>query len=471
MLNKIKSNWKLIGGIVFILIMLGAGVAMASPKSNTQTVQTTQTTIVQRGNLIATVNGSGTIAAESTIDLSFQASGTVKKIFVAEGDTVQAGQILAQLDDRTLQADLASAQAKLDSAKAKLSKTKQGASAEQITSAQAAVASAQAAYDKALKQADSANLDLESAKLSLDKARVTLDTAQAAYDRIGGASNPNSGMTQQSKDLQNASLDYQNAITKYQSQLKTLDANNQATIASAKSNLEKAKYDLANLKVRDEDITIDQASVEQAEQSLKQAQINLENATLKAPFNGIVTSVNVVIGTRTANAPVAIKMMNVTPLHVNLKLSENDVVKVQNNQEVKLTTDSIKGLQIGGTVSYIAPSGENTNGVVTYVTRVNFTATDARIKAGMTANLEIITAQKNNVLLVPNTALLPKGNAHIVQVVDIDGKTRDVQVETGLSDGVSTEIINGVSEGARIVALPSSGIVKPASMPNPFGGG
>jgi len=249
-----------------------------------------------------------------------------------------------------------------------------------------------------------------------------------------------------------------------------LETSNQSTIASAKSNLEKAKYDLANLKVRDEDVAIDQASVDQAEQSLKQAQINLDNATLKAPFNGIVTTVNIVVGTRTANTPVAIKMMNVTPLHVNLKLSENDVVKVQNNQEVKLTTDSLKDWQTAGKVSYIAPSGDNTNGVVTYVTRVNFTTTDTRIKTGMTANLEIVTAQKNNMLLVPSTALLPKGNNRIVQVVGADGKTSDVQVETGLSDGSLTEIISGVNEGARIVTLPSSGTVKPVSFPNPFGG-
>ena len=465
-MKTIKRNWKLIVGIVFVVVMLGAGVAMTSPMSNTPTIQTAQTTIIQRGNLVALVNGSGTIAAESTIDLSFQTTGTVKKILVAEGDPVQAGQALAQLDDRSLQADLTSAQAKLASAQAKLRKTKQGASVEQIASTQAAVASAQAAYEKALKQVEAANLDLESAKLTMDKAKVSVGTAQAAYDRIGGASNPMIGMLQQSKDLQNASLDYQNALAKFQSQRKTLETSNQSAIASAKSNLEKAKSDLANLKVRDEDVAIDQASVDQAEQSLKQAQINLGNATLQAPFNGIVTSVNIVVGTRTANTPVAIKMMNVTPLHVNLKLSENDVVKVQNNQEVKLTTDSLKDWQIAGKVSYIAPSGENTNGVVTYVTRVNFTTTDARIKTGMTANLEIVTAQKDNVLLVPNTALLPNGNSRIVQVVGADGKPSDVQVETGLSDGSFTEITGGVTEGTRIIALPSSGTVRSSS---PFG--
>jgi len=471
MLTKInKMNWKLIGGIVFVALMIGVAVVIATSPSDARAKRTQQTVVVQRGNLTATVTGNGTITAESTVDLSFQTNGTVRRVMVQEGDTVQAGQALAELDDRTLQSDLVSAQAKLTSAQAKLSKTKQGASTEEIASAQAAVASAQAAYDKAVKQAEAANLDVASAKLTVDKAQVAVSTAQAAYDRIGGASNPMIGMTSQAKDLQNAILEYQDAVTKYQSQLKTLETSNNASIASAKSNLEKAKYDLANLQVRAEDVAMDQASVDQAEQALKQAQINLENAMLKAPLTGVVTAVNVVTGTQTTNAPVAIKIMNVTPLHVNLKLSENDVVQVQLNQAVKLTTDSLKDWQTTGKVSYISPSGENANGVVTYVTRVNFTTTDARIKTGMTANLEIVTAQENNVLLVPNTALLPKGNAHIVQAVDANGKTSDVQVETGLSDGTYTEIISGVNEGARIIALPSSGTV-PASLPGPFGGG
>ncbi len=68
------------------------------------------------GNLTATVAGNSTIVAESTVDLSFQTNGTVRRVLVEEGDIVSAGQVLAKLDDRTLQADLVSAQAKLTSA-------------------------------------------------------------------------------------------------------------------------------------------------------------------------------------------------------------------------------------------------------------------------------------------------------------------------------------------------------------------
>jgi HlyD family secretion protein len=276
MLDKFKKmNWKLVAGIVFVILMIGVAVVIANPQSNGATKQTQQTVVVQRGNLTAAVTGSGTIAAESTIELSFETSGTVKEVLVSEGDTVQASQVLAKLDDRTLLAEITSAQAKLTSAQAQFGKTKQGATADETASVQAALQSAQAAYDKALKEAETADLDVASAKLTMDKAQVAVGTAQAAYDRIGGASNPMIGMTSQAKDLQNATLEYQNAVTTYQTKFQRLETSKKSTVASAKSTLETAKYNLANQQVRSEDLAIDQASIDQADQALKQAQINL----------------------------------------------------------------------------------------------------------------------------------------------------------------------------------------------------
>ena len=158
-------------------------------------------------------------------------------------------------------------------------------------------------------------------------------------------------------------------------------------------------------------------------------------------------------------------MLNRNPLHISLKLSENDAVKAQAGQNVDLTIDSLAGWKAQGTVSYIATASETTNGVVTYAVRVNFADPDPRVKIGMTANVTIITAVKENALLVPNAALLPKGSGHIVQVLDASGKVKDVDVETGLSDGTQTEILSGVSEGTRVMALPGS-VQRPSG---PFG--
>jgi HlyD family secretion protein len=178
---------------------------------------------------------------------------------------------------------------------------------------------------------------------------------------------------------------------------------------------------------------------------------------LKAPFAGVVTAVNIVPGSSASSSVAAVSLLDRSTLHVDLKLSENDVAKVQLGQPVALTIDALKDWKAAGTVSYIAPSAETSNGVVTYAVRVSFPDSDARVKIGMTANLSITTAQKNNVLLAPNSALLPKGAGHSVQLTSADGKTTsEVDVQTGLSDGTQTEITSGLKAGDKIVTTPST---------------
>jgi multidrug efflux pump subunit AcrA (membrane-fusion protein) len=93
----------------------------------------------------------------------------------------------------------------------------------------------------------------------------------------------------------------------------------------------------------------------------------------------------------------------------------------------------------------------------------------------MTADLTIEVARKDNVLLVPSTALLPKGTGRVVQVPDptspsANGRpaTREVDVQVGLSDGTSTEILSGLAEGQQVIALPDSG-VRPSGPGSIFG--
>ncbi len=453
----IKLNLRVVGGIGLIIAVIVLALGVISARS--APTQTIPTVAVTRGNIMGSVAGSGSVTAEQKLDMAFQASGTVVQVLVKEGDSVTQGQALAKLDDRVLQSQVANAQASLDSARAKLLQSQKGnARPEDIIAAQASITSAQAAYDAAVNSANASSSTLVSLKAAIDKAQITVQQTQAAYDRIGGASNPNIGMMPQSKDLQNASIDYAKAKSDYEAQAKTIVTDSQSKVQSAFTTLQQAKRDLAKLTTpaTDTDLAIQQAAVTQAEQALKQAQLNLENATLRSPFAGIVTTVNIIPGSNVNVNTVALTLINRNPLHVNLKLSENDVVQVQPDQPVMLTIDSVRDWKAQGKVSYIAPASETSNGVVTYAVRVSFADDDPRVKVGMTANLTIITAQKENVLLVPNSALLPKGSGHVVEVIGKDGKPSEVDVQTGLSDGTQTEIVSGLSEGMKIVSLPGS---------------
>ena len=543
-----RGRW-LGAGIFLIVLVIIAAVAISSRRSSAST-PTVATSTITSGNVVASIAGSGSVAAAQSLDLPFQASGSVTQVLVKEGDSVTAGQPLAQLDTRDLQLQVASAQAALDSANTKLAQTKNGnVQPADITVQQAAIASAQAQLKSAQAQLDAlknptadkissaattvrqAELDLQSqrdnssasktkAEQELQKATDSLTQAQSQYatalknwqyvqDTGNDPTNPsttsadgkkvknklNDTQRQQYADtyiqaqaalhsaetaVQQAQVTYDTArqaepnniqqaeatLANAQAQLVALKnpskndiAQKQASVDQAKASLTQAQANLAALTAPGtaSDVSIQQSSITQAEQTLKQAQLKLDQATLKAPFAGVVTAVNIVPGSTAASGTAAISLIDRSTLHVDLKLSENDVAKVQLNQPVALTIDALKGWQAQGTVSYIAPSATTSNGVVTYAVRVSFPDSDARVKVGMTANLTITTAKKDGVLLVPTTALLPKGAGQSVQVLGADGKTTtEVDVQTGLTDGVNTEITSGLKAGDKVVTTPTT---------------
>ena len=520
--KRLSGRWMTVGVVLIVAAILAA--LLINGKSQRATATGPGTTPVTRGNLTAAVAGSGSVAAEQTVNLAFQTGGMVTDVLVKEGDTVKTGQALAKLDDRALQLQVTNARSALESAQARLAQAQQGnakpediAAAEaQVTSAQAtydkvakgptaadlasaqaAVSSGQAAYSAAAKSAGTSSSQLESAAATLQKAEASLQQAQANYDRVAG--NPDIGRRPESLSLQSATIDYQQAKANYNALSQTTGTDAQSKIASAaaqlalakanlarltpaaedltvaKANLDQAKATLARLtaKATATDLQIQQAAVTQAEQALKQAQLNLDNATLTAPFAGIVAQINIVPGSGAGTATPALKLINRDPLHVDLKLSENDVAQVQLGQPIRLTIQSLGGWGTDGKVSYIAPAADTSNGIVTYAVRVSFPDNDPKVKVGMTADLSIVTAQKDNVLLVPNTALLPKGTGRVVQVPTTDAQgrpasPREVEVKTGLTDGTMTEILSGLSEGQQVIALPGNGAARQA--PGIFGG-
>ena len=543
-----RTRWLWIGSAAIVLAIIVA--LLLTRTSSSSSAPTISTTTVTSGSIVASVAGSGTVAAAQSLDLTFPTSGSVTHVLVKEGDLVRANQPLAQLDARDLELQVASAQAALDSANTKLTQAKEGnvqpadiaAQKAAIASAQAQLKSAQAllaalknpnadkisSAEAAVRQAaldlqsqtDNSSASKTKAQQDLQKATDSLTQAQSQYatalknwqyvqDTGSDPTNPtttssdgkkvknklNDTQRQQYADtyiqaqaalhsaettVQQAQVTYDNArqaepnniqqaqakladvraqLAALQNPSKTDIAQKQASVDQAQASLTQAQANLAKLTAPGTatDVSIQQAAITQAEQSLKQAQLKLDQATLKAPFDGVVTTVNILPGSTASSATAAISMLDRSTLHVDLKLSENDVAKVQLGQPVTLTIDALKDWKAAGTVSYIAPSAESSNGVVTYRVRVDFPDKDTRVKVGMTANLTITTAKKDGVLLAPTTALLPKGAGRVVQVPSADGKTTsEVDVQTGLTDGVNIEITSGLKAGDKVVTTASA---------------
>jgi HlyD family secretion protein len=570
-----RRGW-LIAGIVVIVIAIIAALGLARPPQPPSQASASTVTVT-RGDMIASVSGTGTISADQSLDIAFQTSGTVVEVLVSEGDAVTAGQVIARIDDRDLQSQVASAEASLASAKARLDQTREGNATEQdiaasqaslanaeanlqqtrqgnttaadiaeaeanLRSAQAQLdallagpdsdqlATAQASYDKAVADLEAQRASLSSAKTraesdvtqaantlrdkqdeysriywnnreldelpgelpqenvdeeaaalrAVQTAEEQLNQAQIAYDQakvdeITGIQKAEASVREAEENLkvvQQGSDQYdiiqaQASVDQARANLRKLrEGPTAAEVAASQANVDQARANLAKLteSATESDLAIEQASVDQAEQSLEQARLKLEQAVLKAPFAGVISTVDIVPGSVVSSATTAVSLLDRDPLSIDLRLSENDVARVALNQEVDLTIDALKGWAARGTVAYIAPAAETSNGVVTYRVRVTLPDDDQSVKVGMTANLSIIVAQKSGVLLVPNSALLPSGSGRVVQVPTADGQVREVPVEIGLSDGTNTEIISGLNEGDTIIATPTQQQQRPGGL-------
>ena len=519
--------------------------ACGAPASTEQTES--DTTTVTRGNITATVSGSGSISAARTVDLAFQTSGIVAQILVEAGDTVTEGAELAVLDTRDLTLQVASAQAALDSANARLAQvTKGNTRPADLTSAQAQLASAQAQLNSARERLaalrnpspsaiSSAELRVTQAQTSLQttrdnssatKTKAEIDLAKASESLIQAQSkyanardnwkwvqdygtDPSTG-----RNISDAAVNtYRDTFVAAESAVRTAEQtvvqaqitlNNAreaeiANVAQAEQSLKDAQVQLNALRNptnsdiaaavatvqqneaavasaqaaldkivipgTETDVTIQQAAVTQAEQSLAQAKLRLDNATLKAPFAGVISAVNIVVGQTTSG--IAIQLIDRDPLRIELSLSENDIVQVAVGDSVDITVDAIRDWQQTGTITAIAPASNTTSGVVGYSARVDFSDSDPRLLVGMTANLTIVTDQRENILIVPNSALLPKGTGRVVQVVGADGQPQEVDVTIGISDGIVSEVLSGLEEGQSIISTPTS---RTTDGPNgPFG--
>ncbi len=437
-----KRNTLLIGSVVVIVLAIAALFEWQTMTANAAaTTRNLQTTTVQRGTIVATVSAAGNVTAPQQASLAFQTTGRVAQVNVQVGDSVKKGQVLMTLDTTdeqlaldTAQANLASAQANYDSAKAK-----NATNSDQVVAAKAAV----------------------------DKAQAALQQAQAAYDKIGGANNPSIGMTSQSVTLQQAYDDYKSAV---------------------------ANYNITVAGINDTSMRTAQAQLNSAQIAVEQAQANLDKTKIIAPFDGMVSAVNFSVGdsvgggagsaaasSSTSSSPSgtssssggsggstpAVDIVNLSSLQIDVTVAEVDLPKIKVGQTARVTLDALPGKTYDATVTEIGPAGTVTQGVVNYPVTVAFNNPDQSVKPGMTANLNIVTAQQSDALIVPLRAVRSQGNQKVVTVL-YKGQTIQDPVETGLSNDQSIQITSGLKEGD--VVLLNQAQTQTAS-PRGFGGG
>ena len=439
-----QRTFILIAGAIIVLLV--GGVALASRMmSSTETIKTYETTVVQRGTLLATVSSTGAISPLREAQLAFSTTGSLNKLDVKAGDAVKSGQVLASLDTRELELQLAQTDAGLVSAQARLDQLKNPNPAD-VAAAQASVTSA----DAALAQLRTPNTnDVIAAKADLDKAGAAVARAQADYDRVGGATNPFIATLPQALALQQATLDYQKAQALFNSRFSPSDS----TVKQAQAALEQARANLARLTTPNpNDVKSTQASVDQARAARDLSKTRLDYALIKAPFDGVVTRVDADLGSTIPAGRVIIAIADISEYRIKLNIDETDIAKIKEGQDVHIGLDAYPDANLTAKVAEVASTATTVQGVVNYIVTVTLKNTQqAPLKLGMTADANIVIANRPNVLMLSNRAIRASGKQFFVTIQKGANETQEIEVKTGLANDVETEIVSGLTEGQTVI--------------------
>lgn len=282
---------------------------------------------------------------------------------------------------------------------------------------------------------DKTNLisQLNSAKASLQSAQANVQSAQASLNYQ--SSNFSRYTTLFNKGLVSAD-DYENA---------------RLTYLQAKEN-----------------VTTSQQQVASAREEVARAQTNLGYATITSPIDGVVTSKSVEEGQTVAasfSTPELFKIAkDLTNMQVVADVDEADIGNVKAGERVEFTVDAYPNDKFYGTVTQVRLEATTTNNVVTYEVVISAPNGDLKLKPGLTANVTIFTAEREGVMSVPSKALRftptkeTVGNKKIAdvnaknKVWTLEGETLKAhKVNIGMSDGLHTEILSGISAGKQII--------------------
>lgn len=516
-MKKFFTKKKIIWGTIVLLVVVFIIVKIAKGKNNASNIQTA---VATKQNLQATVLTTGQVVSGTDLDLSFNGSGVVTQVNVQEGEVVKTGQILATLDQDTAQANLTTAEGSLDQAKANYEKVLAGSSDQQIAVAQAAVNASQVTLQNASTTLANAmnqqNTAVQNAYNTLMNTAITAVASSnntdpvvpvitgtytgqqqgiykiAVYETGGGPKFNVSGLETSSGNVQNQPVPlgtlglyiqfngvpapadswtvslpntyastYTANFNAYQTALQAQSvaiSGAQGQVSSAQSALAQAQASLAQTvaTAQPADVAVAQAAIVSAEGQVQAAQAAYNNTVLTAPAAGTITEVDVKVGELATAQEQAMVLQNVSNLHAESDVSEADIALLQPNQSVDYTFDALgPDRHFSGTVLTVNPASTVISGVVDYLVKSSL-PNIPDIKPGMTANLTILVAQKNNVLAIPAQAVITQNGNDYVRVVDNakTGTYHQVQVQTGLqADGGLVEITSGLNEGQTVVTF------------------
>ena len=373
---------------------------------------------VERGNIESIVSSSGQVGDISQISVVSEVSGDTE-FLVKEGQEVKKGDIIAKIDSSGLETDIYQAQLSVNSAQLNLDKLRESTSDTDIIEAENS---------------------LTVAKNNLKELKLTQKhELEAARDERDDA------MTDFARDAANRKI-------------KECNQNHPFQIEEAENAIKKAEAVLSELRAGTDpiDIELQEVAVARAQSELYELVQGRPSYSILAPESGLIAELNTGGSGEDGIATIISKEKE-----AEIIVNQVDIHQIKKGQKAILTLDAIESLEIEGSVKDIDLVGSTESGVVSYNVTLSFDSQDSRIMSSMTVNADIITESKKDILVVPSAVIQAEGENEFIEVAigDIDVRsgvvlgieTRMVKIKTGLTDGIFTEIKNGLEEGDVII--------------------
>lgn len=339
-----KKLW-IAGGVAAVVLLGGLGWWQFGREAEQPVFRSVK---LENGSLVAAVSATGTLNPVTSVQVGSQVSGQIKEIFVDYNSAVKKGDLIARIDPESFTLRVNQAMADLEAARAT------------ALTQRANVAALQAEVSRAEVALAEAERNLKRNQMLVEKGFVS----QAALETS------------------------QSAAAIAREQVKTAQAQRAVGEAQVKNG---------------------EALVRQRESQLAQARVDLERTSIRAPVDGIVISRAVDAGQTVAaslQAPTLFLIArNLTDMQVEASIDEAEIGRVAIGQDVTFTVDSFPGRSFSGKITQVRKAAQVVQNVVTYIAVISAPNPDMTLLPGMTTNVRIVTARREDVLRVPNAAL------------------------------------------------------------------
>jgi HlyD family secretion protein len=518
--NKMKLV-KIIASVISLLAITFLSISCAN-NSGTSTVAKPTISTVQRGNITIAVTGTGNLALEYKQGLSFGQTGLVSQasnariseVLVKAGDTIKQGQVLVKADASNLQDTLTQDQHNLDKAKSDLLTAQNNLTTDQMKLSQ--------------------QTDVQAIQTKIDNANVQILNAQASLQQAMVSQDPNA--SNEVQYWNQMIKQYQTDINTFQKQMADLLADPQHYLASIVNGSASSVGAIKNLQMQIQQdqatITLRQNAVDDVQSTLNN-DTNMPQE-ISAPFDGLITKVSVAQGDIKSRSDNLIEIAQLDKYIANILVNEIDVMSVKIGGDATVSFDALSGLNFPAKITQIAPLASIQQGVVNYAVTVELTSTrpvfpnrtgataqqqsanggatpspsspgpttpagtaaptrtptpsgntgsstftngqtgvipSLILKDGLSATVNIVIQERDNVLMLPSRAVTRQGQASTVQKVAGAG-TAQTTIQTGITDGINTEVVSGLNEGDQvsIQPRPASTATSSAGVRPPGGG-